>query len=712
MTGQDKKRAGPARDIFQADFQAIINAVSDAILVHDGATGEIVEVNRGMCEMFNYTPEEARQLKVTALCGGKPGSQMESVRSVLAKAAAGSPQVFEWQVRDRTGRFFWVEVHLKPLRFGGCDRVLAVLRDITERKQVEDIRRQAYEELEHLVAERTAGLQSANAQLRREIEERRRTEAIVRLQRDLALSLSGKVGLHESLRLCLKTAITISGLDSGGVYLVDPASGNLDLVYHQGLSLEFVQRVAHYEADDLNTYIIMAVRPVYAHIQDLPGILDEEGMKEGLRSATIIPVIHQDRVIASINVASHQFEEVPATARAALETLAAQVGSAIARVQAEEDLRRAKEDLEIRVAERTAQLQQQAELIQDLYNNAPCGYHSLDPDGTFVQINNTELHWLGYTRDEVVGRMKFSDLLTADGLKIFQELFPDFIERGWVGGLEYDLVRKDGTMLPVLLNATAITDDAGKYLMSRGTIFDISDRKRAENAVKESEKRLRYLASQLLTAQEDERKRIARDLHEDLGQSLTVLIMRMWLLHRCFPAEMSEAKAESEALLNYVNEIIEKVRAISYNLRPLVLDLGLTTALNSLVQEFPIDQNIELSLDLCDMDGLFSAEEEIGIYRVFQEALTNTFKHARATRIVITAKREEGLVAFQIDDNGQGFDLEEVQGRGAQERRLGLATMEERVRLLGGSLKISSVRGTGTSVAFTIPISPLQKTVE
>ena len=92
---------------------------------------------------------------------------------------------------------------------------------------------------------------------------------------------------------------------------------------------------------------------MYASLEDLPGLMEGEGLKEGLRAVAIIPVIHQDRVIASINVASHQHEEVPATARAALETLAGQVGSAIARVQAEEALRRAKDDLEIRVAART-----------------------------------------------------------------------------------------------------------------------------------------------------------------------------------------------------------------------------------------------------------------------------------------------------------------------------------------------------------------------
>ncbi|MCJ7819247.1 MAG: PAS domain S-box protein, partial [Syntrophales bacterium] len=121
-----------------ADCRAMFDAMNDAILIHEVTTGEILEVNRGMCEMFGYTPEEARQLKVTALCGGGPGSQMEPVLSLLAKAAAGSPQVFEWQARDRAGRVFWVEVQLKPIRFGERDRVMAVLRDIDRRKRAEE----------------------------------------------------------------------------------------------------------------------------------------------------------------------------------------------------------------------------------------------------------------------------------------------------------------------------------------------------------------------------------------------------------------------------------------------------------------------------------------------------------------------------------------------------------------------------------------------
>ena len=128
----------------------------------------------------------------------------------------------------------------------------------------------------------------------------------------------------------------------------------------------------------------------------------------------------------------------------------------------------------------TLELQRSAQEIEDLYDHAPCGYHSLDANGLIVRINSTALEWLGYQRDEVLGRMHIVDLFTPNSRKIFQASFPTFKETGSVRNLEYELRRKDGTVLPVLLSATAVRDEDGRFVMSRSTIFDLTERKKLE----------------------------------------------------------------------------------------------------------------------------------------------------------------------------------------------------------------------------------------
>jgi PAS domain S-box-containing protein len=128
---------------------------------------------------------------------------------------------------------------------------------------------------------------------------------------------------------------------------------------------------------------------------------------------------------------------------------------------------------------------------EDLYNSAPCGFHSLDRDGVFVRVNDTELRWLGYPRDELVGKKKIFDLLAPESIKSVNDAFPDFIHQGQLRDLEVHLLRKDGSILPVLVSATAIRDFQGKYVMSNSVLYDITERKRMEAALRISEERFR-----------------------------------------------------------------------------------------------------------------------------------------------------------------------------------------------------------------------------
>jgi len=146
--------------------------------------------------------------------------------------------------------------------------------------------------------------------------------------------------------------------------------------------------------------------------------------------------------------------------------------------------------LRTRVAQRTVELQaavesagRQADLVRDLYNNAPCGYHSLDRDGFYVEVNDTELKWLGYARDEVVGKKRFSDFLDESAREAFRTNLARVMEQGEIHDVEYDMIKRDGGILKVLVSATVLRDPAGQPMMTRSTLFDITERNLAEQRI-------------------------------------------------------------------------------------------------------------------------------------------------------------------------------------------------------------------------------------
>lgn len=150
-----------------------------------------------------------------------------------------------------------------------------------------------------------------------------------------------------------------------------------------------------------------------------------------------------------------------------------------------------------RLNQKLAKHQQTEAQLQDFYNNVPCGYHSIDENGNIIAMNDTELTWLGYSRDEVIGQLKITDLLTPESVKLFQEKFLHLLEKGWVKDMEIQMIRKNGTILPVLLNSTAIRDAAGHLVATRTTVFDITECKQAEAELKQSEEKFRQLAENI-----------------------------------------------------------------------------------------------------------------------------------------------------------------------------------------------------------------------
>jgi signal transduction histidine kinase/CheY-like chemotaxis protein len=238
------------------------------------------------------------------------------------------------------------------------------------------------------------------------------------------------------------------------------------------------------------------------------------------------------------------------------------------------------------------------------------------------------------------------------------------------------------------------------------TIQDITKRKQAEKGLRESEQKLRYLATQLLTAQERERARISRDLHDDLGQSLLTLKLGLQSVGRALPQELSAIREDLVSQIGLIDGITDNVRRLAKDLRPSILeDLGLSVALKHLFNNFQQHNKVELSLEMEDIEEHFSPEGQLLIYRVFQEALTNIARHAFATRVAVSIKWGESGLVFIIQDNGRGFAMNEVLNGEDRARGLGLSAMEERVYMLGGSFTMWSHKGQGTTITFSIPIS-------
>ncbi len=237
-----------------------------------------------------------------------------------------------------------------------------------------------------------------------------------------------------------------------------------------------------------------------------------------------------------------------------------------------------------------------------------------------------------------------------------------------------------------------------------GISRDISDRKKAEEALKESERQLRYLSSQLLKAQETERKRISRELHDELGQSLTVTKLRLDFIEKNLSANQTELKKECEYGVEYIDQVIENVRRLSRDLSPTILeDFGLSAALRWLINNFAKSYNMRIMLDMIDSDSLLPPISHVVVYRTIQEALTNIGKHSQAKNVSVSISKNADSVLFSIEDDGIGFDKRLIDAKSPEERGLGLVTMRGRVQMMGGVLTIRSEEGKGTRITLSIP---------
>jgi signal transduction histidine kinase len=217
------------------------------------------------------------------------------------------------------------------------------------------------------------------------------------------------------------------------------------------------------------------------------------------------------------------------------------------------------------------------------------------------------------------------------------------------------------------------------------------------------------MMSRLLKTQEDERRRISRELHDELGQSLMVLKLRLRSLSQKLSPNQLPLKQECEGILEYINEVVENVRRISQDLSPSILEnLGLAAALGNLLDQYKKYYLITGSWEALGLlNPALSSEAQTNIYRIFQEVFTNIKKHSNASQVTVNVNKNHDKITFMIADNGQGFVFQQHRDRPAGKKGLGLFSLDERVRFLGGALEIRSEAGSGTKIFFDIPFPSL-----
>jgi PAS domain S-box-containing protein len=331
-------------------------------------------------------------------------------------------------------------------------------------------------------------------------------------------------------------------------------------------------------------------------------------------------------------------------------------------------------------------------------------------DGSYELVNREAEELLKRPRERIVG-MRQGDVpwarLTLDGRPLRVDELPlERLRRGEpaLHAYEFQLVLPDGPSRTILLNAGPLRDAAGNFSGVVLTGFDITERKAAERRLAEYTARLGTLSRRVLTVQEEERRAVARELHDELGQVLTAVRLNLQTLRRrSRDPELAPVFEDGLALLEAA---IAEVRSLSMRLRPTILDdLGLEAALRSHLERRSVRAELELDTDIRLPQRRLEPAVETACFRIVQEAMTNAVRHAGAKRLGVTLQVEDGALVLAVRDDGRGFDPAAAARRAARGESAGLSGMEERAQLAGGRLELNTAPGRGTEVRVVFPLA-------
>lgn len=310
----------------------------------------------------------------------------------------------------------------------------------------------------------------------------------------------------------------------------------------------------------------------------------------------------------------------------------------------------------------------------------------------YVEVNKKAVELLGYSVEELLTK-KPADLIFEDDKKPVPY---EKLERGEAINIERVLKRKDGKSVIVETSAKKLPD--GNYL---AFIRDVTARKHAEEEMRRLNEELRVLTGHLNKVREDERTHIAREIHDELGQQLTVMKMdASWINKKLGPVD-KVVQNKMDELLMMIDHTVKSIRRISSELRPSLLDdLGLIAAMEWHLDEF--ERRSGISKEFHQVNPIITMPDniQINLFRIFQESLTNVARHSEATHVIVRIEQKNNQVILTIRDNGKGFDKDN-----SKKKTLGILGMKERTLMIGGEYNITGVAGAGTTVSVVIPVT-------
>lgn len=504
---------------------------------------------------------------------------------------------------------------------------------------------------------------------------------------EISIVATQSLDLNKVLNDSIDTVIDVMRVDGVLIFLLSNEVNELVLSACQGVSREFIQGVGRLKiGEGLNGRVAETGESLYVEDASVdPRVTKMAVKEEGIHSQLIVPLKSKGSVMGTLSVVMRRRRQFSQHEVELLMAIGNQIGAAI------ENARLYQQEREI-----TRQLQASEESYRGLFENAhdAIWLHSLQ--GDITAANKSFIKLTGYSIEELRG-IKAGALIMEGYIDSVQDL-----ERQLLKGeiieylLEVTLLKKDKSQAFVQLSTSPVYSN-GKITAFQHIARDVSEEKR----MKEN---LRFYLEQVTRAQEEERKRIARELHDDTIQALVVLSRQLDELASDAKGVSEEKRLLVENLRQQTNRVMDGVRRLTQDLRPAALDrLGLLPALEWLATDVTKHSAIIVDVKLGGKERRLPTEVELVLFRIIQEALRNVWRHSQATRAEVVVEFEQEKTRITVSDNGKGFALPSSVGDLARYGKLGLAGMQERARLIGGSLTVQSTPGKGTTITVVVP---------